>query len=897
MPFVSSPLHALQGPQPLFVGRVDEQRFFRQQILLPQAPTVHLLNVWGPEGCGVSTLLTRWREEAQRPPFQGQCAMVSIDGSTGSPLQVMNAAATQLRAAGTPLVAFEQMRAHFIATPSPLASPTQRVAHMLFARQVQELARTHPLQGHPVLGGMYEEVSETTQREVLDHHPTLAIQDAHTSEGRLVALTRAFLDDLTWLATTPVRGNAEQGTRVLFFLDGISAASEPLLAWLRTQVLTADLSMQVVLVLGSSEPLAPLLPSEAEVTALPLQPLTEEEAQEFLAALGITDPVHCSRLFQRTGGLPLALRLLAAVPVDQLDQEESPITSGVRCLEQQAPGYPYLIRYAALFSRTFDHQDLTVCPMFTAQELTLWYRRLLILPFVSAQGIAGKRAYHPLVQREVRQRFARETPSIVSQGRQAIVHYYQRQLARISFTPESPVPLSEAEQALMLALVEQWLWLADEHSQKQALEYTLLLDVRTTDRAALLTLLSTFAHPASAEGLPASSTHLATLLLTVTKAAMDQPAFVEAVTALLSLGEKQLDYSAVLQARLLQRRAAAELLQGQVQRAYEDSCQADLLDPHGANGTLLRGMICAALGKAAEALAAYNQTIQHFPGNVFALAHRALAYRAQQSYERALEESTRVVSLSPVLPEAALLRTLIYADIEQRRQGLGLFEARLARNPADSEAYLLQGMARCALGQYEQALASFAQAQAINPTDARIYAGRGHVHLERGDLVQARRELRKGWELDPADGMLGLLLAWVQLCLQEPEEQITALLAPIAERAADQEITLVCQGILALLQQEFAEALALLDQACQIAPQQGEAAFWKSIICAYLEQDAEALAALKQVRHAELPLPAILLTVWQRVAAVRPVFYQEQVLPLLPPLPPEILIDDEVSKR
>jgi len=37
--------------------------------------------------------------------------------------------------------------------------------------------------------------------------------------------------------------------------------------------------------------------------------------------------------------------------------------------------------------------------------------------------------------------------------------------------------------------------------------------------------------------------------------------------------------------------------------------------------------------------------------------------------------------------------------------------------------------------------------------------------------------------------------------------------------------------------------------------------------------------------------------VWQRVAAVRPVFYQEQVLPLLPPLPPEILIDDEVSKR
>lgn len=94
--------------------------------------------------------------------------------------------------------------------------------------------------------------------------------------------------------------------------------------------------------------------------------------------------------------------------------------------------------------------------------------------------------------------------------------------------------------------------------------------------------------------------------------------------------------------------------------------------------------------------------------------------------------------------------------------------------------------------------------------------------------------------------------------------------------------------------------MPLLDQASQIVPQQGEAAFWKSIICAYLaylEQDAESLAALEQARHAELPLPVILFTLWQRVAAVRPVFYQEQVLPLLPLLPPEVLIDDEVSKR
>lgn len=70
-----------------------------------------------------------------------------------------------------------------MATPSPLASPKQRVAHALFVRQVQELARTHSLQGHPVLGGMYEAVSETPRREVLPLLPPLSPEVPIDDEG------------------------------------------------------------------------------------------------------------------------------------------------------------------------------------------------------------------------------------------------------------------------------------------------------------------------------------------------------------------------------------------------------------------------------------------------------------------------------------------------------------------------------------------------------------------------------------------------------------------------------------------------------------------------------------------------------------------------------------------
>lgn len=100
MPFVHQPLHVSHSVQPPFVGRAHEQQMFRQQILAPQTPATHLLNVWGPEGCGVSTLLARWREEACHTPFQDLCVRVTAEGHMGSPLRVMTAVATQLRVAG-----------------------------------------------------------------------------------------------------------------------------------------------------------------------------------------------------------------------------------------------------------------------------------------------------------------------------------------------------------------------------------------------------------------------------------------------------------------------------------------------------------------------------------------------------------------------------------------------------------------------------------------------------------------------------------------------------------------------------------------------------------------------------------------------------------------------------
>lgn len=881
MPFVSQDLRASQPVQPPFVGRAAERHFFRQQILEPAVPATHLLGVWGPAGVGVSALLAQWRADAGCAPFQDQCVIATADGHRGSPLHVMRAYAAQLRAEGLPLVAFEQLLAHLTATAFHPSTLEHLAARTFFARRVQELARAHPLQGLPVLGGMYESVSEMTRQDALQQYPALAVHHGQTFAEHLAALTRAFLDDLNWLASTPVPSRSERGRRVLLFLDEISPATDALLSWIREQILPASINMQIVFILASSEPFERLLPTEPALTSLALHPFTRDEAGEFLAAWGITDPVSQARLFERSGGLPLTLRLLAPVPLSWLDADEPAIAAGIRWLEQQAPGYPYLVRYAALFSHAFDHQDLTVCPMFSASELILWYRRLLALPFVSGDPLTGAQRYHSLVQQYLCQQFASDAPAAYRQARQVIAQYYQRQGEQGKPHQELSPLFPDARHNLALALLEQWFCLADERSLTQAIEHTLDLLQHAVDQSALLTLLRAFAHASPTEAVPTQGAHVAALLLAYAEAEIHSPAFLEAVTALFAFVEHHPTFPARLLAHLLRRRAAAWLLQDQPERAREDSRRAVALDPTAASGALFQGIACAALGEMREALAAFDQALYLSPQQVDAIAHRALAHYAQKAYELALEESTRVVSLAPNLPEAALLRTLIYADLETRRQGLGPFEGRLARDPGDSEAYLLQGMARCALGQYEQALASFAQAQALTPTDPRVYAGRGHVHLEQGDLAQAQENLARCWDINPHDGTIGLLLAWVQLCREEPEAQILALLETVAQDAGEPAIQLVCQGMAHLLQQQFAEALVVLEQAQRLQLRRGEAAFWKGLVCASLEQDAEALEALEQARTAELPLPAVLFTPVRRVAAERPAFFQEHLQPLL----------------
>ncbi len=867
---------------PPFVGRTRELQWFREQVLLPEEPTTHAICVWGPPGAGISALMTRWREEAQSTSFAGRVLSALVTGHQGSPLRVMTACAAQLRVAGAPLVAFEHLLDNLTRTPLRLSSPEQQAMRTLFIRQVQEMVHARPVHGVPVIAGMYEAVSDTTRTTFLEEHPTSALHEQQTFQERTAVLTGAFLDDLRHLATHPGPPQEGRGRRIVLFLDEITVAASELLAWVRTQVLPAALNMQLVLVLAGSEPLDHVFSTEAQsIARLALPPLSEEETRVFLASYGISEPSRVTHLWRQSGGLPLALRLLAPVPSSQAEAKADAITTGLHWIEQQGLTYHYLVRYGALFFRAFRSQDLAVCPMFSARDCIQWYRRLIALPVVHRDAITGEYAYHPLVQQQVLQRFADEARASYRPARQAVARFYQRQLEQLRQRQGERTTDTPAGQHLVLALLEQWFWLAEEGSLGRATEMILQVFDQAADPTPYLSWLRAWAQASSALARPEQSVRLAGLLLAYGEADLAQPAFLSATHELLELSGRQAGFPPALRARLYGRRAAAWLLQQQPRLALADSTQALTLDPGCADGALLQGMASAALGRPEEALLAYTRACSLDARNAWIWAHRALLHVWTHAYERAMEDVTRLLLLLPDLPEAALLRNNIAQDVEAMWRGQDDFERGRLRDFQDTEAALVQGMASCALGHYEQALTIFAQALALDPTDHRLYAGRGHVYLERGELAQAQADLAHSWELNPHDERAGLLLAWIWLCQDEPEAQGSALLETLAAQSARREEALLCRGMKHVLHQQFAEALDAFEQALELSPERSEVWFWKGLACAFLKRDQEALEALEQARHAEIPPPPVLWRPLRRVATVRPEFFQERLLPLL----------------
>src|SRR5579863_1605033 len=94
----ASPLQ--RDTRKIFVGRADEIRFFRENILQPEEPAHNILAISGPGGVGKSTLLLRFIGEAQATDFKDYCLTALVDEHQTTPVHIMEKLAQQLGLAG-----------------------------------------------------------------------------------------------------------------------------------------------------------------------------------------------------------------------------------------------------------------------------------------------------------------------------------------------------------------------------------------------------------------------------------------------------------------------------------------------------------------------------------------------------------------------------------------------------------------------------------------------------------------------------------------------------------------------------------------------------------------------------------------------------------------------------
>src|SRR4051812_47779814 len=103
MPFVrktdTPPFPVLPSAHNVFIGRTSEILFFTQNILKPEEPVHNMLSLWGQGGVGKSTLLARFRSEAQMGDFKAYCVTALVDERQFTPVRIMEQFAAQLHLA------------------------------------------------------------------------------------------------------------------------------------------------------------------------------------------------------------------------------------------------------------------------------------------------------------------------------------------------------------------------------------------------------------------------------------------------------------------------------------------------------------------------------------------------------------------------------------------------------------------------------------------------------------------------------------------------------------------------------------------------------------------------------------------------------------------------------
>ncbi len=409
MPFVkktdSKGSQLSMGSQKVFIGRNTELHFFTENILRSKDPTYNIVSVSGQGGVGKSTLLTRFIEEARTLDFKDYCLTALVDERQTTPASIIEKFSDQLPVASD----FEKALRQYKEVLHKLQDEREAAREAILRKTTADITGA-VVKDVPIIGGILQEGVGAATGYLFDEiRYRQMLKDAERQEDPVGDLTKAFVTELNRLTETYVpvgSARSKRLLRVIPFFDTFEQLAAEAAPWLLNSFLEANISNQVVLVIAGRDPLEQSTPDDPKrwlryhdsgtIYSIALNSFTEEETRAYLEERGMTDPDRINTIWKLSHGLPLYLGFLTSNLQGKVDPTANVVANFLRWIPEQEQIKRQLALDAALFSKTFNQDDLEAFAYLPEQERPALYRWLIGLPFIRSQD--GYYRYHEVAQ-------------------------------------------------------------------------------------------------------------------------------------------------------------------------------------------------------------------------------------------------------------------------------------------------------------------------------------------------------------------------------------------------------------------------------------------------------------------------------------------------------------------
>ncbi|MEH1841047.1 MAG: tetratricopeptide repeat protein, partial [Nostoc sp.] len=717
-----------QRQQSGFVGREDQVNQFRQNLALSLEDDRRrfLFNVWGQGGVGKSTLLRQFRKIAD----EAKIISAYIDEAEKSVPEVMGRLAEELERQGHKLPQFterykvyRQKRQELETDPEAPQGFSAFVGKTVVKTGVR-LARRVPVGGavfdfvdEDALATQAGEWASYVAKKITNKDEVLLVQEP------VEILTPLFLQDIFKIA---------KETAIVLFFDTYERTGEFLDNWLR-EILEGrhgEVSLNILIIIAGRQELDKnhWAPYEGLIVRFPLEPFTEEEAQQYLTRKGITDNRIIEVILHLSGNLPLLVGMLADAHPNDPNQVVEPSSSAVeRFLKWIDDPKRRQVALDAAITRCLNRDVIAQLKgEEEADELFTWLKET---SFVNERTDGW--AYHDVVKTQMLRHKRLSSPQGWADIHGKLAEYYDSLRNDLQLDEENKQRdpswqshtlnvsyhnlCQSPQKNLSVSLNEFLAALKNQRIFAQQYAQTMLQAGKDADSSEVQRWGEQLAN-----GLKAYDENVYQVTLEMFTAVL-QNSRIEVKWQAIALGWRGETY------RLMER----------YPQALQDFDRAIELDPKYDWAIASRGQTYRSMKRYPEALEDFDCAIELNPKLDWAIANRGQTYRLMERYPQALEDFDRAIELDPKYDWAIASRGETYRLMERYPQALEDFDRAIELNPKSDWAIASRGETYRSMKQYTEALQDFDRAIELNPKSDWAIASRGQTYCSMERYTEA----------------------------------------------------------------------------------------------------------------------------------------------------------------